>query len=85
MSNERISKLVIDFLISEGRMAAGEHRELDASTDLFESGILDSMAVLELLQFLEEEFGVKLEGRRITADSVRSLNNIADLVSSSPA
>jgi acyl carrier protein len=46
---------------------------------LLEEGILDSTGVLELILYLEEEFGIKIEDEEIipeNLDSVRSIENL---------
>jgi acyl carrier protein len=49
-------------------------------TDLFETGALDSMAFVELLALLEEEFGVAVSLDEIDIDSFRSIERIAAFV-----
>lgn len=49
---------------------------------LLERGIIDSMGVLELLGFLEQEFGVTLVDEDITEDNLGSIQAIARCVSS---
>ena len=49
---------------------------------LFERGIVDSMGVVELVQFLEQEFGVKVDEDEITEDHIGTLAAISRYVSS---
>jgi acyl carrier protein len=49
-------------------------------TDLFETGALDSMAFVELLALLEEEFGVEVSLDDIEIDTFRSIERIAAYV-----
>ena len=46
------------------------------------SGILDSLATLELVAFLEERFGVELEAHDIDPSRLETLNDITSLVQS---
>jgi acyl carrier protein len=48
--------------------------------DLFQTGILDSVAMVRLLFHLEEHFGVHLPMEDLGTDSFRSVDEIADLV-----
>ena len=50
-------------------------------TDLLESGILDSMALVELLAALEQEFGIRVNVVDLDFEHFRSMASIAALVS----
>ena len=52
-----------------------------ADTDLFEAGLLDSLAFIELLLQLEREFGVATVLEDLEADNFRSIARIAAFVS----
>jgi len=52
-----------------------------ADTDLFEAGLLDSLAFVELLLQLEREFGVATSLEDLEADNFRSIARIATFVS----
>jgi D-alanine--poly(phosphoribitol) ligase subunit 2 len=49
-------------------------------TDLLESGILDSMSLVDLLLGLELEFGIQVTIAELDFDNFRSLDRIAALV-----
>jgi len=49
-------------------------------TDLFDTGILDSMGFVELLATLEEEFGIRVPLDDVDMDTFRSLTRIAEFV-----
>jgi acyl carrier protein len=46
-------------------------------TDLFETGVLDSLAFVELALHLEQEFGVKITLEQVEIDNFRSVERIA--------
>ena len=46
-------------------------------TDLFETGVLDSLAFVELVLHLEQEFGVTVALEQVEVDSFRSVERIA--------
>jgi acyl carrier protein len=52
---------------------------------LFERGIVDSMGVVELVQFLENEFGIFIGDDELTEQHFRSLHSIAQYVCSKRA
>jgi D-alanine--poly(phosphoribitol) ligase subunit 2 len=49
-------------------------------TDLFETGILDSLRFVELLAALEETFGMRVSVEELEIDDFRSLARIARFV-----
>jgi D-alanine--poly(phosphoribitol) ligase subunit 2 len=49
-------------------------------TDLLETGLIDSIGLVELILQLEERFGVNLPMDTIEIDDFRSINKIADLI-----
>lgn len=50
-------------------------------TDLLETGVLDSLRLVELLMHLETEFGVVVSVEDLEIDHFRSIARIADFVS----
>ena len=57
------------------------HLEVPAfDTDLFDSGVLDSLAFVELLLQLEREFGVTTAVDDLEVENFRSIVTIADFV-----
>ncbi len=53
---------------------------LDDSTPLVTGGVLDSIATVKLIAFLDEQFGVQVEPHEMNADYLNSLPDIANLV-----
>ena len=53
---------------------------LTAETPLFDSGILDSVAALTLIEFIEDRFGVVLEAHELSLETFGSVATIAALV-----
>lgn len=53
---------------------------LTPETPLFEAGILDSVAALTLIEFIEDRFGVALEPHELSLDTFGSVTAIAALV-----
>jgi acyl carrier protein len=54
--------------------------ELDPEYDLLESGIVDSLGLLTVLAWAEEEFGVTIDAGAIDEDDFRSVRAIRALV-----
>lgn len=57
--------------------------ELDPGYDLLEQGIIDSLGLLTVLVWIEEEFGVALDAGEIDEDDLRSVDAICRLIESS--
>jgi acyl carrier protein len=56
--------------------------ELTQDTPLITGGILDSLATLKLVAFLEERFGVSIAAHEADVEHLNTLSDIAELVSS---
>ena len=59
----------------------GDDSRIGPDTDFMENGILDSTGVLELVGFLEEKFGIKVEDDEVVPDNMNSLEKIAGYIS----
>jgi acyl carrier protein len=55
----------------------GEEGDLKEDTSFLEEGIIDSTGVLELVDFLEEEFEISIEDEELIPENLDSLKNIA--------
>lgn len=53
---------------------------LTPDMQLMTTGILDSLATLELVSFLEKRYGIQLEAHELDPSRIGTLNNIAQLV-----
>ena len=49
-------------------------------TDLFDAGVLDSLAFVELLLLIEQEFGVRTAVDDLEVENFKSIARIADFV-----
>jgi methoxymalonate biosynthesis acyl carrier protein len=49
--------------------------------DIFEAGLVRSMFVMQLVLFIEQEFGVSVTGEDLQFDYFRTVSRIDDLVS----
>jgi acyl carrier protein len=54
--------------------------KVDAQTELFDSGLLDSIGLMELVVFIEHEFNVKIEDYEIIDRNANTVNKIVKLV-----
>lgn len=78
---QQIKDTVKEYILRE--FLPGESPDsLDDSTPLITGGVLDSIATIKLIAFLEEQFGVQIEPYEMTADYLNFLPDIAKLVTS---
>lgn len=59
---------------------AAPDAEIGADDPLLERGVIDSMGVVELIEFLQSEFGVTVADEDITEENLGSLRSIARYV-----
>lgn len=59
----------------------GDDSRIGPKTDFIENGILDSTGVLELIGFLEEKYGIRVEDDEVVPDNMNSLEKITLYIS----
>lgn len=47
---------------------------LDPDQDLLSTGVLDSLAILQLVAFIEEQFGIQVPDEDVVYDNFQSIN-----------
>jgi acyl carrier protein len=61
-------------------LAIGRKKPIAPDEDLFATGVLDSLGVLQLVLFLEEQFGIKVADEEVVLENFQSLNSMADYI-----
>jgi acyl carrier protein len=56
--------------------------EYDNHDSFLDNGIVDSLAIMDLVLFVEETFGVTIEDHEITPDNFDSVNELAQFIRS---
>lgn len=73
--HDTVKKFILDqFLPGE------DPDELAGDTPLMTTGILDSLATLKLVTFLEEKFDIAVEAHEADAENLNTIQLITDLV-----
>jgi acyl carrier protein len=72
----------IQTIIMEEFFANEDASLLTPSTALLTEGILDSIATLNLVGLLEEDFGISIEAHEVNTDNFNSIVDIARLIQS---
>jgi acyl carrier protein len=67
------------FLLAEIAVDLGKE-SLDPDEDLLEQRIIDSMAILKLVLFMEQTFGIEVKDEDIVPENFQSLNSTVKFV-----
>lgn len=70
---------VSDFLL-ENFLFGERERMPDPADSLIETGIIDSTGILELIEFIESEFGVAIREEETIPKNLDGLDNIAAFI-----
>ncbi|MDT7041546.1 acyl carrier protein [Candidatus Nitronereus thalassa] len=70
-NEEKLKTFLLDKTTSDGSMG-----ELGYDENLYTLGILDSLAFIQLIRFLEEEFGVAVGDGEVIPKNFETINNI---------
>lgn len=68
--------LTQDELVEFSRGLLSSEEEVDAYTELFSSGLLDSIAMMSLINFIEERAGVQVAAQDVTLENFDSVDRI---------
>ena len=66
----------VEKFIKEELMLADDRTNLDPNQPLLSSGILDSMALLRLVTFIEEKCGVNVKDGELIPDNFETLSRV---------
>lgn len=78
---DAITQTIKNFIMEE--FLPGENPdELTTTTPLISGGILDSIATLKLVMFMEEKYGVNFEPHEVDKEHLDNLDSIVKLVQS---
>jgi len=78
---QEVKEIIKEYILKE--FLPGENpAELTDSTPLITGGILDSLATLKLVVFLEERFKIQIQAHETMADYLDTITDIAHLVTS---
>jgi acyl carrier protein len=81
LSMQEVKEAIKGYILEE--FLPGENpTELTDSTPLITGGILDSLATIKLVVFLEERFQIQIQAHETMVDYLNTISDIAQLVSS---
>jgi len=82
MVDEQDIKAAVKTFILNEYLPGEDPAALTDTTALMTTGVLDSIAVLKVVTFLENQFGITLEPHEAVVENLNTLSDIARLVMS---
>lgn len=73
------SRNIEQFLLAEIAADSGK-LSLDPEEDLLGQGIIDSLGILKLVTFLEDDHGIKVMDEEVVPENFQSLNSVVRFV-----
>jgi acyl carrier protein len=70
----------IERFIVDEILLGSEQTRLDPDESLISSGVLDSLALLRLIAFLEEQMGVTVEDSEVIPENFETVNEIKGFI-----
>ncbi len=67
--------------ILENYLFSDDQSALKDDDSFLDGGILDSMGILELIEYLDEGLGIKVEGDELVPDNLDSINSLIKFIS----
>lgn len=74
-TKEKIRNYITDNLIF-----AQDDSAIEDDVSLLEAGIMDSVAVMELVLFVEEEFQLEIDDNEIIPENFDSISNLSNFI-----
>jgi len=74
-------KLILRKFITDNFLASAGFDSFDDEDSFMEKGIVDSTGVLELLEFVEERFKIRVEDEEVIPDNLDSLSKLFSFIS----
>jgi len=76
-TQDRVREFISDEL--NLRVSAGD---LVDDYPLLEKGVLDSMGIIQVVAFLEDEFGIEVDDAELVPENFETIGSIAELIDS---
>ncbi len=76
---DEMKKVVLQYVIDE-YVDEDDEMDMDTTTPLISSGLVDSFSMVSLKVFLEKKYGVKLPDDEATPEAFDTVDSICDLV-----
>ena len=77
---EQVRKKLRKYLFANF-LFGGREDSLGNDTSFLEKGIIDSTGILEIVNYIEEEFGIKVEDEEMIPENLDSINRLTAYIS----
>jgi acyl carrier protein len=77
---ENDTKSILREFITESFLPSAGLDAFEESDSFMDRGIIDSTGVLELLEFIEEKFEIKVEDEEVIPDNLDSLDKLTSFI-----
>jgi acyl carrier protein len=79
--NDDINAVIKDFILKEF-LPGEDPSELTDTTPLITGGVLDSIATLKVVIFIEERYGITMQAHEVDPEHLDTISQIAQLIRS---
>ena len=79
MSHEEIAEALLEHVYA-ANPAAEQSRPLPRDQSLYEMGVIDSFAVVELVEFIEQNWEIKIPDSEITNERFGGVDKMVNLI-----
>ncbi len=69
---------LIEYIMKE--FVEDPDEEIEETTPLISSGLIDSLSVVSLVAFIDKKFGVKIPDEKGTVDNFETVNKIIEVI-----
>ena len=73
-------KSVVETYIVDELLQGNTSEKFSGTTDLIEEGFLDSLGIMSMVGFLEEQFAIHIDAEEVTIENFETLDSICELV-----
>jgi acyl carrier protein len=73
-----VQRRILQFVLV--RFPRAKKSNVDASSPLLESGIIDSLGMLDVVSMLEKDFGIAVADEELIRDNFQTITHIANFV-----
>ena len=71
---------VLERFIIDDLIIGVSRNKIDPNESLIANGVIDSLAILQLIAFIEERFGVTIDDSEVTPDNFQTINVMKALI-----